>query len=167
MPEVVKAYLVHNYLASKIRYTLKDDATPLEKSYQQSAYGALILKKCVCQGYAEAFKRFMDEAGIGCDVVCGQTKGSDTYHAWNILRLHGGRECYHVDVTWDCVGDGTVKHTYFGVTDSFFKGKRTWNTDFHVPCNGTEDLKRVAQEYVARHMYTFLRREIDEKILGN
>ena len=58
MPDVAKVYLAHNYLATTVKYVLNERASSLELSYQQSAYGALIRKKCVCQGYAETFKMF-------------------------------------------------------------------------------------------------------------
>ena len=131
MSDETKAFLAHNYLAHTIDYTLKEDASSLEKSYMQSAYGALIKKKCVCQGYAEAFKRLMDYAGIPCDIVCGQTKGSTTYHAWNILKLNDDHDNYHIDVTWDSAGE-RVSYTYFGLKDSDFVGERTWNKEKFV-----------------------------------
>ena len=47
MPTEAKVYLAHNYLATTVEY-LKNHDNRLEMSYTQSAYGALIRKKCVC-----------------------------------------------------------------------------------------------------------------------
>lgn len=150
MPDVAKVYLAHNYLALTVKYFLNMDAAALEKSYQQSAYGALIRKKCVCQGYAEAFKRLMDAGGVPCQVVLGQIKGATYYHAWNIVRLNGGMDGYHVDVTWD-ISDTRPKYEYFGKSDAFFKGNRSWDESCYSLCYKTENIKMQAQNYVRAH----------------
>lgn len=165
MSAETKALLAHNYLAYTIRYTLKENASNLETSYLQSAYGALILKKCVCQGYAEAFKRLMDFGGVPCDIVCGQTDGSDTYHAWNILKLNGARENYHVDVTWDSTGD-RGSYTYFGLRDSDFFGKRTWNREFNVPCNSPKSLLVEGRRGILRFKSQLIANGVSTAMLG-
>ena len=165
MSEATKAFLAHNHLAHTIRYTLLENASNLDSSYIQSAYGALIEKKCVCQGYAEAFKRLMDYAGIPCDVVCGQTKGSDTYHAWNILRLNGGKECYHVDVTWDS-SDGRVSYNYFGLRDADFAGERTWNRRLNAVCASPKSLLVEARREIPRFKARLMANGVSTKLLG-
>lgn len=147
MPEPAKVYLAHNYLATSIKYTLKRDASILEKSYIQSAYGALVNKQCVCQGFAEAFKRLMDAANVDCDVVCGQIAGSAEYHAWNIVKLQHGNGNYHIDVTWDS-NQPRLIYDYFGKNDAFFTGKRIWNKKYTVPCNGSFNILAEAKRYV-------------------
>lgn len=165
MSNETKAFLAHNYLAHTIDYTLIEDANSLEKSYMQSAYGALIKKKCVCQGYAEAFKRLMDYAGILCDIVCGQTKGSTTYHAWNILKLNEERENYHIDVTWDSSGE-RVSYTYFGLKDSDFAGERTWNKEFNAKCNSSKNLLLEARLGIMRFKSQLIANGVSTQILG-
>ena len=165
MDDETKAFLAHNYLAYTIDYTLIEDANSLEKSYMQSAYGALIKKKCVCQGYAEAFKRLMNYAGISCDIVCGQTKGSTTYHAWNILKLNGERENYHIDVTWDSTG-GRVSHAYFGLKDSDLIGERTWNKEFNANCNSSKNLLLAGRRGVMWFKSQLIANGVSTKIFG-
>ena len=165
MGNETKAFLAHNFLAHTIDYTLIEDANSLEKSYMQSAYGALIKKKCVCQGYAEAFKRLMDYAGIQCDIVCGQTKGSTTYHAWNILKLNEERENYHIDVTWDSSGE-RVSYTYFGLKDSDFAGERTWNKEFNAKCNSNKNLLLEARRGIMRFKFQLIANGVSTQILG-
>lgn len=166
MSDETKAFLAHNYLAYTIDYNLNENASNLEKSYMQSAYGALIKKKCVCQGYAEAFKRLMDYAGVPCDIVCGQIKDDLTYHAWNILKLNGERDNYHIDVTWDSV-DNNVRYTYFGLRDFDFEGKRTWNREFNVKCNSNKNLLSDARRGIMKFKSQLIANGVDKKILGS
>ena len=165
MSDETKAFLAHNYLAYTIEYTLKENISNLEKSYMQSAYGALIKRKCVCQGYAEAFKRLMDHAGIPCDIVCGRIKGAVDYHAWNIIKLNGERDNYHVDATWDSTGN-RVSHTYFGLKDSDFEGERTWNREFNARCNSSKNLFLEGRRGIMRFKPQLLARGVDTKIFG-
>lgn len=167
MTDATKAFLAHNYLAYTITYTLNERASKLEQSYLQSAYGALIKKKCVCQGYAEAFKRLMDYACVPCDIVCGQVVGSvrDEYHAWNILRLGDGADNYHIDVTWDSAVGG-VSYDYFGLSDSAFEGKRIWNHKFNAKCNSTKSLLREGRQGIMKFKPKLLANRVNVKILG-
>jgi transglutaminase/protease-like cytokinesis protein 3 len=165
MDDATKAFLAHNYLADSIDYTLIENATDLETSYMQSAYGALIKKKCVCQGYAEAFKRIMDFEGIPCDIVCGKTKDSTTYHAWNILKLNNERDNYHIDVTWDS-SDERVSYKYFGLKDSDFIGQRTWSREYNATCNSSKNLLALARWGVMRFKTKLLANGVSPRILG-
>ena len=165
MSDEAKAFLAHNYLAHTIKYTLKDNISSLEKSYMQSAYGALIKKKCVCQGYAEAFKRLMDYAGIPCEIVCGQIKGDTVYHAWNIIKLNGGRDNYHIDVTWDSAED-KVSYAYFGLKDSDLVGERTWSKEFNARCTSGKNLLLEARRGVMRFRSLLALKGVSASILG-
>ena len=138
MSDGVKAYIAHNYLAKTVEYYNREDATSLERSYMQSAYGALINKKCVCQGYAEAYKRILNEVGIDCAVICGKIKGSLEHHAWNAVILEG--ESYHVDVTWDSLGDGFKNEEYFCKSDKFFIKDRLWQRNLKYTCACEENI---------------------------
>ncbi len=87
-----------------------------------SIVGAFLDGKAVCEGIAKAFKLLCNEYGIKCIVVLGKANkdgiyGDDDYHAWNLVKI--GEESYHVDVTWDNLYDGEVRHIsydYFNVT---------------------------------------------------
>ena len=163
MPAEAKAYLAHNYLATSIVYHGADAVSNLEKSYVHSAYGALITKKCVCQGIAEAFKRLMDKSGVPCDVVCGKIIGQEDYHAWNIINLDN-EECYHIDTTWD-ISAGAPSLLYFGKNDAFFEKTRQWNREHNVKCQPKSNLFMVAKKYIIANKQTLLRQGISEKIL--
>lgn len=128
-PDSVKCLLAHNYLASSIEYYDLEKENPLERNYVQSAYGALIKHKCVCQGYAEAFKRLMDAANIKCDIISGkvtQKDGSYEWHAWNIVELKKFNLASHVDCTWDS-RNGRAYSEHFLKGDDFYLESREWN----------------------------------------
>ncbi len=163
MPDIVKAYVAHNYLAATIEYWYNENATSLEASHMQSAYGGLIDHKCVCQGYAEAYKRLLDIEGIFCDVICGKIKGSLEYHAWNIVRLDG--ENYHVDVTWDSESLGIVDFKYFCLSDSSMKSKRYWTRRMNLVCLSDRNIAEAARADIRKNKERYISLGIDKKYL--
>ena len=89
--------------------------------------------KCVCEGYAKAFKYMLDSFGIESTLVIGtatNSQGESENHAWNYVKLNG--RWYAVDCTWDdpiIVGgfsNDEIKYTYF------LKGANTFSRD-HFP----------------------------------
>ena len=163
MSNEAKIYLAHNYLATKVEYVSSDD-NRLDKSYSQSAYGALVKKRCVCQGFAEAFKRLMDYCEIDCSVIYGRTQGSSVLHAWNMVSLGNGSSYYHIDVTWDSSG-GRPFYTYFCKNDSFFNGKRSWNKEFYPKCCGTYPVLPVARKVILQNKAKLISNGIETTIL--
>lgn len=105
MTELEKELAINQYLCDTIDY---DDAAleNAEKNAFQyvddefidsfTAYGALINGKCVCAGYAAAFKLLADEAGLDAVVVTGFLEGN-LAHAWNKVQIGG--EWQILDVT--------------------------------------------------------------------
>ena len=160
---VAKIYLAHNYLAVNVEYA-NDDDKKSDLSYVHSAYGALIVKRCVCQGFAEAFKRLMDAAGIECSVIYGHTDGSTTLHAWNLVSIGKYSSFYHIDVTWDAVGD-KPDYTYFCKNDSFFDGKRSWKKEYVPKCTGTFPILALAQNVVKIKKSVLLSGGVDKAVL--
>ena len=76
---------------------ITDDMTQQEKELATfNAYGALIDGKCVCAGYAAAFKLLAQEAGLEAIVVTGYLDGNLS-HAWNKVKIDD--EWQIVDVT--------------------------------------------------------------------
>ena len=159
-----KAYIAHNYLARTVTYWLKKEANPLEKSYMQSAYGALINRKCVCQGYAEAYKRILNEQGIICEVICGKVRGSTEHHAWNIVSLDG-KEYYHIDVTWDSKGGGVKDNKYFGKSDTEMSADRIWTRRTNMICNGRRNILQEAKVQIAKNRSQYISKGIDKNYL--
>lgn len=114
MTDVEKALVVHDYLILDCEYDyerLLSNTLP-DRSY--SAYGALVDKKAVCEGYAKAYSCILEELGISSTIVSSDSMD----HAWNMVLIDD--DWYHVDVTWDDpVPDqiGRVGHNYFLLSD--------------------------------------------------
>lgn len=110
LSDVEKALLVHDRLAVVCEYDYASylDGSIPDVSY--TVYGALVLHRAVCTGYARAYAYLMNRLGVPAEYV----NSDELCHAWNILTIDGVR--YHVDVTWDDpVWDrlGRVKHENF------------------------------------------------------
>ena len=79
---------------------------------KSTAYGALVLRSAVCQGYAVAMYRLCREAGIGCRVLTGTATdpvtGETERHAWNRVEVEG--RWYELDATW---GSTLAPEDYF------------------------------------------------------
>lgn len=107
---------VHDYLIDTIEY----DET-ISKNNIYDIYGALVLRTCVCEGYAKAFQYLMNELNIENIIVIGiatNNNGDTENHAWNYVKLDD--KWYAVDSTWDdpiIIGDGVLpeksKYKYF------------------------------------------------------
>lgn len=96
---------INQYLCDTITYDYdaldsaeENDFMYVDESFNDSftAYGALINGKCVCSGYAAAFKLLSESAGLESIVVTGILDGG-LAHAWNKIRLDGDWRI--VDVT--------------------------------------------------------------------
>ena len=103
----------------------------------RSIYGALVMKRAVCVGYAYAFQYLLQRIGMECMLVRGVcTEGGR--HAWNIINMEGNY--YHMDVTW---GDGSdrdptkssdeISYGYFGLTDEEISLTRNANSEPVMP----------------------------------
>lgn len=155
MSKELKAYIAHNYLAGTITYYNNDDANVVERSYIQTAYGALINKKCVCQGFAEAYKRILDRLDITCEVLSGKMKGEYAFHAWNIVSFDE-KKYYQVDVTWDVANYGVISHKYFCKSDKYISQTRYWTRKYNWVCSDETDIKAIAQEEIRRNRSKYI-----------
>lgn len=96
---------INQYLCDTIEYDFdaldnaeENEFMYVDENYNDSftAYGALINGRCVCSGYAAAFKLLSDEDGLESIVVTGILDGGLS-HAWNKIKLDD--EWQIVDVT--------------------------------------------------------------------
>ncbi len=78
-----------------------------------TAYGALVQKGALCQGFSSAFYRLCLASRVDTRMVTS----SKMSHAWNIVKL-GGRY-YYLDATWDS-NYSAANYCYF------LKGSETW-----------------------------------------
>jgi len=86
LTDLEKEKLIAQRLCETITYSFTAD------DRDQTLAGALIDKKCVCNGYAMAMTYLCNAAGVDCITVKGDN------HAWNIVSIGGKR--YETDVTW-------------------------------------------------------------------
>ena len=124
MSERQKAQVLHNWLITNAHY--HEDGTMKShdgKTLLLEGYG-------VCEAYAEAYGKFLTEAGIAWANMLIQKMS----HAWNLVRVDG--RWYHVDATWDdgpacqmkrypCVS-GMEKNQYFLLTDKQIRADHDW-----------------------------------------
>lgn len=92
--EYEKIKYIYTYLINNVDYDL--DAPD-----NQNIYSALVGKRSVCAGYAKSCQYLLQQLGIYCIYVTGQTtdpNGGVADHAWNIVQCNG--QYYYVDATW-------------------------------------------------------------------
>ncbi len=67
---------------------------------KSTAYGALIYKHALCQGFSVLMYRMLRECGIDCRIVTGTAAidGEEEFHAWNIVKVDG--RFYDLDASW-------------------------------------------------------------------
>lgn len=121
-----KLRAIHNYLVKNCVYDENARRYGYDDAY--TAYGCLVGKKAVCQGYAGAFNLLAAKAGICSIAVPGEAGGGS--HAWNYVK--NGGEYRYIDVTWDDpVPDqgakAAVKQTYFYRTQAQLELTHTWD----------------------------------------
>lgn len=105
------------------------DGTTIDKNLSYTAYGALVQKLAVSEGYAMAYKQLCDLVGIECRVVQGRRAGEQ--HFWNIIGISG--DYYHVDPLV-CALEG-MEHGFL-LRDEDISEQYRWNTEQYPSCNG-------------------------------
>ncbi len=134
--DLEKLRYIHNYLIDNIDYE-----TTISQPNIYNIYGALILKECVCEGYAKAFQYLVSATGFENVIINGKatnTIGETENHAWNYVKIDNA--WYAVDTTWDdpiIIGGG--KLTESNRYQYFLKGSTTMDRN-HTPSKKfTED----------------------------
>lgn len=130
--DYLKEVFFHDYLVKTIAY----DNFDFDNS-GQTAYGALVLKKCVCAGYARAFQLLLLMSGIDARYVTGDGDGEP--HAWNKVKIEG--KWYNVDVTWDDPTPdkkGQIGYSYLNVTDEYLAKTHDWDKTSFPVCTATK-----------------------------
>lgn len=136
-----KVRSLHDYLKSNLEYdtVAATSHRPNERNIAEAhnIIGALLKNKCVCEGFAKAFKFLCDKIGLECWVVSG--KGSSSIgagpHAWNIVRING----YYHHVAAESENrnpseNGTEQQNEPAETES----TQTVDTENEAPRNDTE-----------------------------
>ena len=112
---------IHDYLATNIQYGYVN-----ADNDRYNIIGALINKRCVCQGYAMAFSYISRLVGIEAIFVRGIAIDENGRHAWNYVKIDNA--WYLLDVTFDDPGDAkpgvpSDSYIYFliGSGDEYYK----------------------------------------------
>ena len=117
MDDRAKIKAIHDYIVLNCAYDYENYAAGTIPFEARLAYGALIKKSAVCQGYTAAFNLLCKEAGVRSVVVTGTSPTSPDVHAWNMVLVDG--KIYYIDITHnDPVPDqaGKVSYKYFMFT---------------------------------------------------
>ncbi|MBE5845806.1 MAG: hypothetical protein E7302_16900 [Butyrivibrio sp.] len=114
--EYEKVQAVYKYVCDNVKYNYGSSLI------KYTCYAAAVNNSAVCQGYSLLIYRLLNESGIDCRMIAGNT--SSGAHGWNIIRI--GSVYYNADATWDA-GMKPTNYRYFLVSDSELKGRRRWN----------------------------------------
>ena len=145
-----KIMKIHDYLVDNIDYDSTYQATGT-----YSIYGALIGKKCVCEGYAKALKYLANQAGIKCEIMQGtgtNSSGQTESHAWNCVKIDG--IWYEIDATWDdpiIVGNGYKANVY--KYRYFLKGTASFEKDHVLSYQFSEGGKSFEYPIISKRDY--------------
>ncbi|MCL1831038.1 MAG: hypothetical protein FWG21_06370, partial [Oscillospiraceae bacterium] len=144
--EYEKAVYIHDAIAVMCEY----DKTLNGKDIH-NAYGALVEKKAVCDGYAHALQLVLTQLGIECHYVTGEARGPDgpQGHAWNIVRLDG--KYTTVDLTWNDIdsymfeefmapSSDITSHIYFGLSDEEMRQTHKADERYYYPLPEAVDI---------------------------
>ena len=120
MSDFEKEVAIHDWICQNVRYddSADNDDSMIEIKRKNpelwTAYGAIVNRVAVCEGYSKAFQLLMYSVGINCNLVCGEVSDGSP-HMWNMVLLDN--EWYYVDVLWDDTSDDYVFHSFLNVTD--------------------------------------------------
>lgn len=121
-----KVKAVHDYLVKTVAYDQKNYQKNTIPADSYTAYGALIKKVAICDGYTKATQLLLNRLGIENFYVDGYGNGGP--HAWNLIKLKN--QYYFMDSTWDDpVSDvkGAVGYKYFLISSDQLRKDHSWN----------------------------------------
>lgn len=128
--DFVKEEYFNDYLIDSVAYDDAAAASPeVAIGNEHNAYGALVEKKCVCDGFATAFMLLAERVGIESSIVFGTTpeSGENEFHAWNCVKIED--DWYYLDITWNDASDDTVpaigRYINFNITTEQALRERT------------------------------------------
>lgn len=151
-----KTKYIHDYLANTITYKgTRND---------QTIYGALIQRECVCSGYAAAFAALCHRVDVKCWVVEGEggsLAGQMAPHAWNVAWIDGN--CLYTDVTWD--DKATISYRYFNISGNTFNKDHSPRGDY-AKFLGSCDHQSSTESTNERVTVTLDRSDATLKLLG-
>ena len=138
--DLEKVLLLHDYLVTECSYDYENvDTDGYYPDIDYTAYGVLVKRKAVCNGYSFAFSWIAKKLGIETYIMASEQMN----HAWNLVKIGG--KWYHLDSSRDdevfskgktffgygnsdSADEGYVSHKYFLRSDSEMKayGYNSW-----------------------------------------
>lgn len=143
MSEYDKVLAIHDWICENVDYG------SCTNNSDQDIYGALVLRKALCAGYAESFTYLLSKVGIKSSVISGESinkEGESIAHAWNLVYIDN--KPYYFDITWDDDKNGII-YDWFGITSEEFKKS-------HFPSVGYDWVEATSLEanyYYKNSMY--------------
>lgn len=130
MSTAEKLFSIHNYLVLNSEYDIVNYNNNTIPDSSFTAYGTLINKISVCQGYALSFGLLANKLGIDWFLV----QSDLMTHAWNMFKIDG--QWYHIDATWndplyvDPIADGlgSVDKDYLFCSDQIISDSNHQHT---------------------------------------
>lgn len=126
---------LYKYLQENIRYSTEKN---IPFAFH-NAYGALIDRTAVCDGFSSAFSLLAEKFGFKCMLVTGNSAysmRSYANHAWNIIKIKN--KFYHLDITWDArkYEDCAVhSFVYFAIDDLNMAADHKWDNKTTPVCS--------------------------------
>ena len=143
---------LHDRIVSRCSY-----ANAETDDIYNTAYGALVLGRAYCDGYAYAMKALFDEIDMTSAIVYGSV--NDAEHVWNLVCVDGS--FYHLDAMWD---DADVSydanmlfHGYFNLDDNTILLDHSYYYDDILP-----EADRVMDYYRTQGIYAQTLEEVEE-----
>lgn len=138
-----KAFFIQQELACKLRYHEISDTSSVFYMNRSKFIVYAMRGDAICEGYSVAYGFLLALAGIQSVPVSGVVNmppdaKSGGYHEWNMVKLEGPGQWYHVDATWNDQGCDTSTE-YFLLTDEQMRNAgrgRTWGKH-PVPSSAT------------------------------
>lgn len=131
--EASLARTFHDFLVNHCEYDpeIKAGARTTTDSYERTAYGALVNRIAVCEGYAHAYKDLLSRVGIPSLVI----ESEEMNHSWNIICIAGS--WFHVDVTNDDNDNGLISRAFFLKSDNYMRAHGHYGWECGIACADT------------------------------
>jgi len=139
MPEnlsTAEQYLwLHDYLCETAEYVRESEDPRYRRDHylEYSAYGALLEKTAVSEGYAKAYRLLCHLAGLRCELISGLNGGVS--HMWNLILVDD--QWYHVDCADDDMKNG-IGYRFFGISDESIGAFHIWDTAAYPTCESSD-----------------------------
>lgn len=119
---------VHDKIIAEAEYDY-DTQNGINTSFlAHSAYGSLVLKLAVCDGYSRGYSYILQKCGIRSVIV----RSDVIRHAWNMVYLDNGNDnedddWYETDLTWDDQIYESYQHRWYNQTTENMLAKHDSN----------------------------------------